>query len=33
MWGLVHAREDDDPVKRRVTEHHEDLARLGHRRL
>src|SRR3954462_3812121 len=33
MWGLVHARPDTDPVKRRVTQHHEDLARLGHRRL
>jgi hypothetical protein len=32
MWGLVHARPDQDPVKRRVTEHHEALARLGHRR-
>jgi hypothetical protein len=29
MWSLVHAREDADPVKIRVTEHHEDLARLG----
>jgi hypothetical protein len=33
MWGLVHSREDDDPVKRRVTEHHEELARLSHGRL
>ena len=33
MWGLVHARPDTDPVKRRVTQHHEDLARLTHRRL
>jgi hypothetical protein len=33
MWGLVHARPETDPVKRRVTQHHEDLARLGHRRL
>ena len=31
MWGLVHSRDDDDPVKRRVTQHHEELARLGHR--
>ena len=31
MWGLVHARPDTDPVKQRVTQHHEDLARLGHR--
>jgi len=31
MWSLVHARSDDDPVKRRVTEHHEALARLGRR--
>jgi hypothetical protein len=33
MWGLVHSRADDDPVKQRVSRHHEDLARLGHRRL
>jgi hypothetical protein len=33
MWGLVHDRPDADPVKRRVTEHHEALARLGHRGL
>jgi hypothetical protein len=33
MWGLVHARPDDDPVKQRVTRHHEDLAKLGHRKL
>ena len=33
MWGLVHARADSDPVKRRVTEHHQELARLGHRGL
>ena len=33
MWGIVHARPDGDPVKQRVTQHHEDLARLGHRRL
>ena len=31
MWSLVHARADDDPVKQRVTEHHEALARLGRR--
>lgn len=31
MWGLVHDRDDGDPVKQRVTHHHEDLARLGHR--
>lgn len=31
MWGLVHARPDTDPVKRRVTRHHGELARLGHR--
>jgi hypothetical protein len=31
MWGLVHARPDGDPVKTRVTEHHQDLARLSHR--
>jgi hypothetical protein len=33
MWGIVHAREDGDPVKERVTQHHEALARLGHRGL
>ncbi len=31
MWGIVHSRDDGDPVKQRVTHHHEDLARLGHR--
>ena len=31
MWTLVHARDDADPVKVRVTQHHEELARLGHR--
>src|SRR4051794_25821244 len=31
MWGLVHARRDDDPVKQRVTRHRADLARLGPR--
>ena len=31
MWTLVHARPDDDPVKVRVTQHHEELARLGRR--
>lgn len=29
-WDLVHDRPDDDPVKRRVTECHEQLARLSH---
>ena len=33
MWGIVHARPDDDAVKVRVTRHHEELARMGHRRL
>jgi hypothetical protein len=33
MWSLVHARDDADAVKRRVSRHHEDLARLGARRL
>jgi hypothetical protein len=33
MWGIVHARPEDDAVKLRVTRHHEDLARLGHRRI
>ncbi len=33
MWGLVHARDDGDSVKQRVTRHHEALARLGHRGL
>ncbi len=31
MWGLVHARPEDDPVKLRVAELHQELARLGHR--
>jgi hypothetical protein len=30
-WDLVHDRPDDDPVKRRVEECHEELARLGRR--
>jgi hypothetical protein len=29
-WDLVHDRPDDDPVKRRVVECHEALARLTH---
>jgi hypothetical protein len=33
MWGIVHSRADDDRVKQRVTKHHEELARLGHRGL
>jgi hypothetical protein len=33
MWSLVHNRDDSDPVKQRVTQHHEELARLGHRGL
>jgi hypothetical protein len=33
MWGIVHARPDNDPVKQRVTQHHEDLAKLTHRRI
>jgi hypothetical protein len=33
MWGLVHDRPDTDPVKVRVTQHHEALAKLGHRGL
>ncbi len=33
MWGIVHARPEDDPVKLRVTRHHEELAKLGHRRI
>lgn len=28
-WDLVHDRPDDDPVKRRVTELHETLARMS----
>jgi hypothetical protein len=28
-WDLVHDRPDEDPVKRRVVECHETLARLG----
>ena len=31
MWGLVHSRADGDPVKQRVSQHHEELARLSHR--
>ena len=30
-WDLVHERPDDDPVKKRVTECHEALARLSAR--
>jgi hypothetical protein len=30
-WDLVHDRADDDPVKKRVTECHEALARLSAR--
>src|SRR3954452_9793943 len=30
-WDLVHDRRDDDPVKRRVVECHEALARLSAR--
>jgi hypothetical protein len=33
MWSLVHSRPDTDPVKERVTQHHEELARLAQRRL
>jgi hypothetical protein len=31
-WDLVHDRPDDDPVKQRVAECHEALARLSARR-
>jgi hypothetical protein len=31
MWSLVHSRGDADPVKERVSGHHQELARLGHR--
>ena len=31
-WDLVHDRADDDPVKQRVSECHEALARLSARR-
>lgn len=31
MWTLVHHRDEGDPVRVRVTEHHADLARIGHR--
>jgi hypothetical protein len=31
-WDLVHDRPEDDPVKRRVVECHEALARLSARR-
>jgi hypothetical protein len=30
-WDLVHDRPDEDPVKRRVVECHEELARLSRR--
>ena len=33
MWNLVHSRPDSDPVKQRVTRHHAELARIGHRGL
>jgi hypothetical protein len=33
MWTLVHNRPDGDAVKQRVTEHHEELARMTHRGL
>ena len=33
MWTIVHTRGDDDPVKLRVTQHHGELAQLGHRIL
>ena len=33
MWGIVHARPEGDPVKVRVTRHHEELAKLGQRRM
>jgi hypothetical protein len=33
MWNLVRARPENDAVRRRVTSHHEELARLGHRGL
>ncbi len=33
MWTIVHTRDEEDPVKQRVTEHHGELARLGHRIL
>ncbi len=32
MWDLVHDRPDGDAVKRRVSELHEELARLSHAR-
>jgi hypothetical protein len=28
-WDLVHDRPDDDPVKQRVTQCHDELARLA----
>jgi hypothetical protein len=33
MWSLVHDRDESDPVKQRVSHHHEELARLGARRI
>ena len=32
-WDLVHDRPDDDPVRRRVVECHEELAKLSRPRL
>lgn len=31
MWTLVHSRTDSDPVKQRVTKHHQELAKLSFR--
>ena len=31
-WDLVHDRDDEDPVKKRVVECHEALAKLSHDR-
>jgi len=31
MWGIVHDRPESDPVKQRVTRHHDALARMAHR--
>lgn len=33
MWNLVHDRPDEDAVRQRVTQHHEQLARMTHHGL
>ena len=33
MWSLVHDRTEADPVKQRVSHHHEELAQMAARRI